>query len=243
MADHKTEHLPGAGASLHHYVRGLILSVLLTGAAFALVMTGALPRNATIFVILALAAVQIFVHMVDFLHIDGNHGDTASCFDIKKFGAMVRVGGILCFDDIGWAAAAYALYLFFSGEFVQRIGSLRLVGLASTVASVCCIVHFGVANPLGAARVAEPVLWLSLLNATLCTAMPVLLVMLGVERIGASLAAQVGMIGPLSTIAMGIVLLGEPLTPWLVAGTLLVMAGIALFGRAGRAASIEAKGA
>ena len=47
MADHKTEHLPGAGASLHHYVRGLILSVLLTGAAFALVMTGALPRNAT----------------------------------------------------------------------------------------------------------------------------------------------------------------------------------------------------
>ena len=72
MADHKTEHLPGAGASLHHYVRGLILSVLLTGAAFALVMTGALPRNATIFVILALAAVQIFVHLVDFLHIDGS---------------------------------------------------------------------------------------------------------------------------------------------------------------------------
>jgi cytochrome o ubiquinol oxidase subunit IV len=72
MADHKTEHLPGAGASLHHYVRGLVLSVLLTGAAFALVMTGALPRNATIFVILALAAVQIFVHLVDFLHIDGS---------------------------------------------------------------------------------------------------------------------------------------------------------------------------
>ena len=132
------------------------------------------------------------------------------------------------------SAAAYALYLFFSGEFVQRIGSLRLVGLASTVASVCCIVHFGVANPLGAARVAEPVLWLSLLNATLCTAVPVLLVMLGVERIGASLAAQVGMIGPLSTIAMGIVLLGEPFTPGLAAGTVLVVAGIALFSRAGR---------
>ena len=117
---------------------------------------------------------------------------------------------------------------------MQRIGSLRLVGLASTVASVCCIVHFGVANPLGAARVAEPVLWLSLLNATLCTAVPVLLVMLGVERIGASLAAQVGMIGPLSTIAMGIVLLGEPFTPGLAAGTVLVVAGIALFSRAGR---------
>ena len=132
------------------------------------------------------------------------------------------------------SAAAYALYLFFSGEFVQRIGSLRLVGLASTVASVCCIVHFLLLNPLGAARVAEPVLWLSLLNATLCTAVPVLLVMLGVERIGASLAAQVGMIGPLSTIAMSVVLLGEPFTPGLAAGTVLVVAGIALFSRAGR---------
>ena len=81
---------------------------------------------------------------------------------------------------------------------------------------------------------AEPVLWLSLLNSTLCTALPVLLVMMGVERIGASLAAQVGMIGPLSTIAMGFVVLDEPLTPWLAVGTLLVVAGIYLFGRAGR---------
>ncbi len=133
------------------------------------------------------------------------------------------------------SAASYALYLFFSGEFVQRIGSLRLVGLASTVASVCCIAHFLVANPLAAARVAEPVLWLSLLNATLCTAVPVLLVMMGVERIGASLAAQVGMVGPLSTIALSIALLGEPFTPGLAAGTVLVIAGIALFSRAGRA--------
>ena len=84
------------------------------------------------------------------------------------------------------------------------------------------------------AQVAPQVIWLSILNATLCTAVPVLLVMMAVERIGPTLAAQVGMIGPLSTIAMGIVLLGEPFTPWLAAGTALVVAGIFLFGRAGR---------
>lgn len=72
MADEKTEHLPGAGATLHHYARGMLLSVILTGAAFALVMTGMLPRNTTIFVILVLAAMQIFVHIVDFLHIDSS---------------------------------------------------------------------------------------------------------------------------------------------------------------------------
>lgn len=132
------------------------------------------------------------------------------------------------------SAASYALYLFFSGELVQRIGSLRLVGWASAFASLFCIAHFLAFNPLASARVAEPVLWLSLLNATLCTALPVLLVMLGVESLGASVASQVGMIGPLSTIAMGIALLGEAFTPALVAGTALVLTGIALFGRASR---------
>ena len=45
-------------------------------------------------------------------------------------------------------------------------------------------------------------------------------------RLGATVAAQTGMIGPLSTIAMGIVILGEPFTGWVVAGTALVLAGI-----------------
>ena len=69
-------------------------------------------------------------------------------------------------------------------------------------------------------------IWLSLLNASLGTAVPVLLVMMAIERIGAAATAQAGMIGPLSTIALGIWLLDEPFTAWLVAGTVLVLAGI-----------------
>ncbi|MDO5623116.1 MAG: DMT family transporter [Pseudomonadota bacterium] len=127
----------------------------------------------------------------------------------------------------------YALYLFYSGEYVQRIGSLRLVGLATAFACICCIVQFLLLKPVAAAwQVAPQVIWLSVLNATLCTAVPVLLVMMAVERIGPSLAAQVGMIGPLSTIMMGIAILGEPFTPWLAAGTALVVTGIWMFSRA-----------
>ncbi len=129
---------------------------------------------------------------------------------------------------------SYAVYLFFSGEYVRRLGSLRLVGLASSVACMCCIVQFLLLRPLSAAQVAEPVIWLSVLNATACTAVPVLLVMMGVERLGAPLAAQVGMIGPLSTIAMSALLLDEPFTPWLAAGTAVVVLGIWMFSRAGR---------
>ena len=67
-------------------------------------------------------------------------------------------------------------------------------------------------------------IWLSVLNATLCTFAPVLMVMMAIERVGATVVAQTGMIGPLSTILMGIVILGEPFTGWIVAGTVLVLA-------------------
>ena len=55
-----------------------------------------------------------------------------------------------------------------------------------------------------ALAVAPEVIWLSVLNATLCTVAPVLMVMMAIERIGAAIAAQTGMVGPMSTILMGV---------------------------------------
>ena len=129
------------------------------------------------------------------------------------------------------SAVSYAIYLVYSGEEVKRLGALRLTGLATTVACVLCIVQFIVLRPLGALAVAPEVIWLSVLNATLCTFAPVLMVMMAIERIGATLAAQTGMVGPLSTILMGVVILGEPFTAWIAAGTVLVLAGIWLLAK------------
>ena len=118
-------------------------------------------------------------------------------------------GALLVFAS----AMTYAVYLVYSGEMVQRLGSLRLVGLATSVACLCCIAQFVVLRPLsGALTVAPEVIWLSVLNATLCTAVPVLLVMMAIERIGPALSAQTGMVGPMSTILMGVLILGEPFT-------------------------------
>jgi drug/metabolite transporter (DMT)-like permease len=125
------------------------------------------------------------------------------------------------------SAVSYATYLSYSGELVLRLGSLRLVGLATTVACICCILQFVLMRPMSAAfTVAPEVVWLSLLNAIGCTVIPVLLVMMAIERIGSGLSSQVGMVGPMSTITMGVLVLGEPFTAWVVAGTLLVLLGI-----------------
>ena len=124
------------------------------------------------------------------------------------------------------SAISYALYLSYSGQMVQRLGSLRLAGWATSVACVLCIAQFAILRPLEAAQVAEPVLWLSLLNATACTAVPVVLVMMAIERVGSGLTAQTGMIGPMSTLLMGVFILDEPFNMWIVAGTVLVLTGV-----------------
>ncbi len=129
------------------------------------------------------------------------------------------------------SALSYAVYLVYSGSEVKRLGALRLTGWATSVACVLCIAQFLLLRPLSAAVVAEPVIWLSLLNATACTFVPVLMVMMAIERIGATLTAQTGMLGPMATIAMGVVVLDEPFTPWVVAGTVLVIAGVWLLAR------------
>jgi drug/metabolite transporter (DMT)-like permease len=151
--------------------------------------------------------------------------------EIKLEGADAALGALLVLGS----AVSYAIYLSFSGEMVKRLGSLRLVGLATLVACLFCIAQFLILRPLSAAWVAPEVIWLSILNATLCTAAPVLMVMMAIERIGASLAAQTGMVGPMSTIAMGALLLGEPFTLWVAGGTALVLTGILVFSRGARA--------
>jgi drug/metabolite transporter (DMT)-like permease len=130
------------------------------------------------------------------------------------------------------SAISYAIYLVTSGEMVKRLGAMRLVGLATTVACVLCILQFLVLRPLSAAIVAPEVMGLSMINATLCTFAPVVMVMMAIERIGAGLASQTGMIGPMSTIAMGVWLLDEPFNGWIVAGTALVVTGVFMVTRA-----------
>jgi len=147
--------------------------------------------------------------------------------EVTLAGAHVALGAVLVFAS----AVSYAVYLVYSGEEVKRLGALRLTGLATTVACVLCIAQFVILRPVSAMVVAPEVIWLSVLNATLCTFMPVLMVMMAIERIGAPMAAQTGMIGPMSTILMGVLILGEPFTAWVAAGTVLVLAGIWLLAR------------
>jgi drug/metabolite transporter (DMT)-like permease len=147
--------------------------------------------------------------------------------ELRFEGSNVALGAALVFGS----ALSYAVYLVMSGEVVRRLGALRLTGAATSVAGVLAVAQLFVLRAPGAALVPEPVIWLSLANAVFTTFAPVVMVMMAIERIGATMASQCGMVGPMSTILLGVWLLGEPFTGWVVAGTLLVLAGVWLLAK------------
>jgi drug/metabolite transporter (DMT)-like permease len=187
--------------------------------------------NPTLVVVLGWALYKKPIHPIRMLAMAVSYSGVLLVFahEVSFAGADVVLGGGLVFAS----ALSYAMYLIYSGQLVQRVGSLRLVGWATSVACLCCLLQFVLLRPLSAALVPVDVLWLAALNALACTVAPVLMVMMAVERIGAALAAQTGMIGPMSTIALGVLILGEPLNAWIGVGTLLVLGGVFIVSRYG----------
>lgn len=157
------------------------------------------------------------------------YGGTALVFlhDARGGGSNIALGSGLVLAS----AITYALYLLLSGELVRKVGTLRLVAYAMCVSSVACIAQFFLLRP--AAMLVQPpeVYGLSLVNAVFCTVLPVYLTMLGVEKIGAASASQAGMVGPVSTLFLGALVLGEPITAIQLAGTGLVLCGMYVLSR------------
>ncbi|MDR2871970.1 MAG: DMT family transporter [Xanthomonadaceae bacterium] len=148
--------------------------------------------------------------------------------DIRVGGSNIALGSLLVFGS----ALVYAIYLVGSGELVMHVGAVRLTAYAGSVASVFCIAQFFLLRPLDALQLPYQVYVLSLLNGTICTVLPILLVMLAVARIGPALASQVGMIGPVSTIVLSFSLLHEPMEGVQIIGTILVLSGVLMVTRA-----------
>lgn len=147
--------------------------------------------------------------------------------DVKTGGSQVVLGALFVLG----AALAYALYLIFSGELVKRVGTMRLVSYAMCVSSAACLLQFFLLRPASMLIQPLPVYWLSLANGIFCTVFPVFMTMVAIARIGAATTSQAGMIGPVSTLFMGAVILQEPITTWQIAGTVLVLTGIYLLSR------------
>ncbi len=200
---------------LQYITAGLERLILFLTPSFVLLISAVFLKRKIRAIEWASLSVSYFGIVLVFLH------------DLKFGGDKVLLGSSMVLG----AAISYALYLIQSGRLVLRLGSLRLVSYAMCVSSAACIAQFFLLRP--AAMLIQPaaVYWLSLVNAIFCTVLPVFLTMFAVQRIGAAIASQAGMIGPVSTLFLGAIFLNEPITGWQLAGTALVITGMYLLSK------------
>ena len=147
--------------------------------------------------------------------------------DASSTGISAWLGMLLVFCS----ACSYAIFMIGSGEMVQRIGSVRLVVYASTASALLSLIQSSFYNPSAIFEQTQAIYWLSLLNAGLCTVIPMLLIMIAINRIGSPLVAQAGILGPVSTIFLGYFILSEPITWVQISGMGLVIAAMWLLVR------------
>ena len=147
--------------------------------------------------------------------------------DVRTGGPDVVLGCLLVLAS----AISIACYLSFSGRLIQRIGAMRMVAYAMCVSSVACILQFFFLRPISMLTQPATVYGLSIVNAIFCTVLPVFMTMLAVARIGAPSTALAGMVGPISTLFLAAMVLGEPITHMQLAGTMLVSGSIYLLSK------------
>ncbi len=126
------------------------------------------------------------------------------------------------------SAVSYAVYLVAGARMIQKIGSMRFTAYASVAASVFVIATFMGTHGPGRLEVAQEVYSLVLVLAVFATVVPLWLMAEGLKRIGANQASLVACVGPLATIGLAHLFLGEPITWIQLTGAALVLAGVVI---------------
>lgn len=127
------------------------------------------------------------------------------------------------------SAVCYASYLIVGERLLKRLGTIRVTAMATLVSATAILIQINLQQPISIILDQPLPVWgWSLVNAVFCTFVPVFSVMTAISLIGAPRVSQLGMIGPIATIALGTWILKEPFTIWHAAGTALVILGVAL---------------
>jgi drug/metabolite transporter (DMT)-like permease len=134
------------------------------------------------------------------------------------------VGGLLVFAG----AFGYAVYLVCASRVIARMGSLRFVAWAMIVSTVFILVQFAITRPIAALAVPRAVHWIAAAMAVFSTVVPTWLVAESIRRLGANTASLIGSLGPVFTIALGVLILDEPINALQLVGAALVLVGVAL---------------
>lgn len=179
----------------------ILLSMLFLGRKVGLIEVGAL--------LLSYAGIALSVQQE--VSLDGEN---------SLFGVLLIFGSTL----------AYAIYLIGSGELIPRIGSRRFMANAMIVSCLAVMLQFIFSREMIMLDQPAVVYGYGLAIALFSTVMPAFMLAAAIHRIGASHTSIIGGIGPVVTIVLAVLILGESMSGLQIAGALLVVAGVLLLG-------------
>lgn len=112
------------------------------------------------------------------------------------------------------SAVSFATYLLLTPKLIQKFGSWNFTGLALSIACIGTITHFLIATPQPFQllnQLPQEVIWYGIALGFLVTVLPTVLMAQSIARLGASQAAMIASIGPILTIILATLFLGESL--------------------------------
>lgn len=110
------------------------------------------------------------------------------------------------------SAISFACYLLMTPKLIAKFGSWNFTGLALSIACLGTLTHFTLSTPHPVQllmQLPQSVLWYGLALGLAVTVLPTLLVAQSIARIGASQTAMIASIGPILTIILATLFLGE----------------------------------
>lgn len=124
------------------------------------------------------------------------------------------------------SALTYASYLVGSGWLIPKFGTVRFTSMAMVVACVSVIVHYLITDRQSVFNYPIQVYLYEMVMAVFCTVLPSYLVSYAIQKLGASKFAIIGSIGPVFTILLATVILGESITFIQSIGVIIVIIGV-----------------
>lgn len=124
------------------------------------------------------------------------------------------------------SAITYASYLVASQYFVPKFGVVRFTTAAMIVSCIVVLVHYSLDPIASVFGLPWQVYALGFAMAVFSTVIPSYLISEGIKRIGAPKVSIVGSLGPISTIFLSVVLLGEELNRYYFIGGAIVIFGV-----------------
>lgn len=142
--------------------------------------------------------------------------------DVSGQGNNMALGAFFVF----LSALTYAIYLVGSGNLIPKFGAMYYTSCAMLVSTVATTLHHWVSSSQSLWGFPAQLYYVVVAMAIFSTVIPGFMVSAAIKMIGASRASIIASVGPVSTILLAYLFLGEGFSLFQLLGTLLVLAGV-----------------